>query len=60
MARGQSFCIRKGEGVFIRALDNQRAKKKTMFGCGYLISEKAVAEVWKLSEREKEIIANLK
>lgn len=60
----------------MRDLDSQRKFKKSIFGCGYLISGKKAAElkaaelkaaepkaaenVWELSEREKEIIKTLK
>ena len=58
-------------GTFLRALDSQRAMGKSIFGGGYLLSEKAAAEKaaaekaaaekaaahrWELSEREKRII----
>lgn len=33
--------------------------KKTIFGNGFLISEKAATIAWELSEREKEIIRGL-
>ena len=49
---------------FVRALDSQKAHGKTIFGSGFLLSEKAAAEKaaakeWQLSENEKRIIASL-
>ena len=59
---------------FIRALDSQKATGDTLFGAGFLLSEKAAAEKaaaekaaaekaaaekWELSDRELEIIKNL-
>ncbi len=56
--------IRTNDTYFVRALDSQRKHKKAIFGAGFLLSEKAAAEkaaaeVWELSEREKAIIAGL-
>ena len=50
--------------AFIRELDAQKEQGKGLFGSGFLISEKAAAEkaaaeVWELSEREKEIVRSL-
>ena len=71
---GQSLRIRAEDCAFIRALDSQRDAGKTVFGGGFLLSEKAAAEkaaakkaaakkaaakIWELSEREKEIIRRL-
>lgn len=71
---GIDFKIRRGECVWISALDAKKLEKKTIFGQGLLLSdrlaaehaavkkaaaEKAAAVVWQLSEREKEIIAGL-
>ena len=71
---GQSLKIRAEDCAFIRALDSQRGAGKTVFGGGFLLSEKAAAEkvaaekaaaekagakIWELSEREKEIIRRL-
>lgn len=60
------------ECEYIRTLDSQRAAKKSIFGCGFLLSERLAAErlaaerlaarnstVWELSERENEIIKRL-
>lgn len=52
---------------FIRRLDSQKEKKKTIFGSGYLISDGKAKElqakeggyIWELSDREREIILNL-
>lgn len=71
---GIPFAVKRCEAEFISALDEQREKKKTVFGGGLLISEKAAAEkataekataeratrcVWQLSDREREIIKRL-
>ena len=71
---GVDFRVRRNESEHIRALDAQKETKQTIYGSGYLISEKAAAEkaaaekaaaekaaatVWELSDREKEIIKNL-
>lgn len=56
---GIDFRIKKGECFFTRELDAQKSFKKTMFGAGYLISEKAAAVQWELSNREKAIIRGL-
>ena len=41
---GQSLKIRAEDCAFIRALDRQRGAGKTVFGGGFLLSEKAAAE----------------
>ena len=69
---GVDWKVSKKECAKIYALDDQKKYKKTIFGGGFLISEHAAAELaavkietteqvqrWKLSEREKEIIATL-
>ena len=71
---GQSLKIRAEDCAFIRALDSQKDAGKTVFGGGFLLSEKVAAEKvaaekaaaekagakrWELSEREKEIIRRL-
>ena len=66
---GQELKIRKEDTALIRELDAQKEQGKAIFGGGYLLSEKAAAEkaaaekaaatVWKLSDREKEIISSL-
>ena len=71
---GIPLTIRRSEAHFLRALDDQRIMGKTIFGGGFLLSEKAAAEkaaaekaaaekaaahVWELSEREHEIIKKL-
>lgn len=71
---GVKMTIRRGECMPISALDSQRSKKKTIFGGGLLLSERAAAEravaeravaeraaahVWELSEREMELIRDL-
>ena len=59
------FELKRDACVFIRGLDSQKEKRKGIFGGGFLLSEKAAAEraaaeKWSLSEREKKIIENLK
>jgi hypothetical protein len=41
---GINFCVNKSESVPVRVLDSQRMIKKTIFGSGRFISEKAAAE----------------
>jgi hypothetical protein len=41
---GIDFKVRREETEHIRCLDAQKEKKQTIFGSGYLISEKAAAE----------------
>ena len=62
---GQSIRFSSDEMTFVRALDAQKEQKKSIFGSGFLISEKAAAEKaaatrWELSEREMELIKSLK
>ena len=67
---GIDFEVAKDECCFIRQLDMQKEYGKTLFGSGYLISERKRAErekaerekvdVWTLSEREIDIIRGLK
>ena len=49
---GIEFVIPRSESVRVSALDAQRPMKKTVFGCGWLISERLTAEREK-AEREK-------
>ena len=61
---GIALTIRRQEASFTRVLDDQRLMGKTIFGGGFLLSEKAAAEkaaahIWELSEREKAIISKL-
>ena len=66
---GQSLEITRNDGMFIRALDAQKEYDKAIFGGALLLSERAAAEraaaerasamVWKLSERELEIVKSL-
>ena len=71
---GVDFKIRRGECVPIGCLDAQRLEKKSIFGCGLLLSDRLAAEhaavkkaaaekagvlCWELSERELEIIRTL-
>ena len=72
--RGVDLRIREEDCFFIRILDNQRKAKNSLYGAGFLLSEKATAEkreaekreaeknktiVWELSDREREIIERL-
>ncbi|RRG13584.1 chromosome partitioning protein ParB [Porphyromonas gingivalis] len=65
--RGVHFWLHSDEVQFVKALDSQRVAGKSMFGGGFLCSDKAAADkvtkeeaiVWELSEREKEIIKGL-
>lgn len=68
---GIEYRLKKADGIFISALDAQRERKKSIFGGGLLLTEKAAAEraaaeraalektaafSWELSERERELI----
>lgn len=62
---GIDFRITKSESLLISELDSQKESKKQIYGKGYLVgekaaAEKAAAEKWELSEREKKIIKTLK
>lgn len=54
---GQELVIPRG--VYVRELDAQKGADKTIFGGGFLISEKAAAEKWELSDRERAIVKAL-
>lgn len=71
---GIEFKVPKSESFFVSQLDAQNGKKKTIFGGGFLISERCAAEReraereraereqvehFELSDREKEIIKEL-
>ena len=61
---GVDFRVRREESEYVRQLDAQKESGKTIYGSGYLISEKAAAEKaaaekWKLSDREREIVKGL-
>lgn len=66
---GIEFVVPRSASVRVSALDSQRAAKKAVFGCGWLVSEQVraerekaereKAERWHLSERELEIIARI-
>ena len=58
-SHGQSLRILPDECCFTRSLDAQKNRGKALFGGGFLLSERAAAERWELSEREKNIIARL-
>ena len=72
--RGIDFSIPRAESVRISGLDSQKQYKKTIYGCGLLLSEKLTADrekadrekadreratVWTLSEREQNIVKRL-
>lgn len=66
---GVNFEIRRTDCTFISKLDAQARQKKTIYGCGLLLSnqkaaehaaaEKGDAHRWELSEREMKMIAAL-
>ena len=61
---GIDLRIRTEDAQFIRALDTQRAEGKTIFGGGFLLSDRAAAEraaaiEWGLSDRERAIIEEM-
>lgn len=61
---GVEYEVRRGDCARISALDAQRDAGKTIFGGGLLLSERAAAErarahVWKLSDRERAVVAML-
>ena len=66
---GVTWEARKSDAYFIRCLDEQKEAGKTLFGSGFLLSEKAAAEkaarekveaiMWHLSAREREIVKSL-
>ena len=63
-AHGVDFRVQRKHTAFIRALDAQKELGKTVFGSGFLLSEKAAAEKaaatkWRLSERELAIVSSL-
>ena len=71
---GVDYAVKRSDALKIRSLDAQRAAGKSIFGYGWLLSERAAAEraaaeraaaeranktVWQLSEREKEIVRRI-
>lgn len=71
---GQSLRIAAEDMAFVRALDAQKEEKKSIFGSGFLISERAAANrvkaeraaaerraatKWSLSERERRLVREL-
>lgn len=66
---GIDFSVRRGDCVYIGALDEQRTNGKGIYGGGLLLSERAAAEraaaeraaahVWHLSQREQRIVDSL-
>lgn len=70
--RGVKVTVKKNECHFIRALDQQRAMGKSLYGAGFLINTEKAKEIrkglsktakteynWALSDREKQIIKEL-
>lgn len=73
-AHGVDYAVQSKDTCFVRALDDQRKHKKTIFGSGFLLSAQAAADKaaakevadkaaaaqrWQLSDRELEIIQRL-
>lgn len=56
---GVLFEVKQASCQRIRLLESQREKKKAIFGGGLLLSEKAAAEKWLMSEKEMEIVKML-
>ena len=66
---GQTLKIKADDCFFVRSIDAQKTQGKSIFGAGFLLSDSAAAEkaaaekakaiFWQLSEREKNIIAQL-
>lgn len=66
---GIPYRLEKADCRFIRALDNQKDAGKSIFGGGFLLSDRAAADraaadrknckAWKLSERERELITKM-
>lgn len=53
------WTLRREDAAFVRCLDAQRPAGKNIFGGGFLLSERAAAIAWGLSDRERAIIAQL-
>ena len=68
-SKWQALRVRAEDAAFTRALDEQRAQKRAIYGAAFLLSEKAAAEkaaaekreqfVWALSNREKALVKSL-
>ena len=61
---GVALDVAPEDAIYTGALDAQRAMKKSIFGGGFLLSERAAAERaaatrWSLSDREQEIVRSL-
>lgn len=61
---GQALTLRTCDTEFIRALDAQKESGASIYGSGYLLSkraaaERAAAERWALSDRERKIVRRL-
>ena len=61
---GIDFRVKKKDCVYISALEEQKKIKKSIFGSGLLVSDKAAADKaaaikWRLSDNEIKIIDRL-
>lgn len=64
VTKGIPYELKKEDAFFIRKLDSQTQAKKGIYGGGFLLSEKAAAEKaaaekWPLSQRERQIVEML-
>ena len=57
---GIEYRVEKDACIQVGALDGQKQAGKAIFGSGFLLSERAAATRWALSEREKALIKTLK
>lgn len=56
---GVELTVRRGDCALVSKLDAQAESKKAIFGGGLLLSERAAARKWELSDREKAIVAKM-
>ena len=56
---GEKLEISRDESMLIRAMDAQKEAGKGIYGSALLLSERAAATTWPLSEREREIVKSL-
>lgn len=56
---GVDFKVRRESCMLVRSLDAQKASRKSIFGGGLLLSEKAAAEKYSLSERERQLVESM-
>ena len=56
---GQTIEIKRSDSVFIRALDAMKESGKGIYGGALLLSERAAATCWELSDSEREIVQSL-